>query len=224
MGFGQRKRKRSNGGRARKKGRFDVKRRRALLGEIKFHDLDIDDAVIAANGTIAEDSVLTIAEGNGECDRVGRKVTVVKVLWRYRIEMTNQIGANPAASDEVRVVLYWDKQANGATAAVTDILKTDDFQSFRELANTGRFTILHDRVFNLRFRAAAGDGSVANDWGGEGIHHIMSKNVNIPIQYDDSATTGALTSMRSNNIGVLLLSKAGVTSFESKMRIRFSDV
>ncbi len=200
-------------------------RRTKPRGEIKFHDLDIDDAVVAANGNITEDSVLTIAEGNGECDRIGRKITVTQILWRYTVEMNNvQNSANPASNDEIRVILYLDKQTNGLTAGVLDILETDDFQSFRNLANTGRFQILHDRVWDVKFFTAPGDGSAANDWGGMSVHHIMGKKVNIKVQYDDSLATGALSTMRSNNIGVLLLSRNGVGGFSSKMRIRFSDV
>ncbi len=191
------------------------------VGELKFHDLDIDDAVIATGGNIAEDSVLTIAQGTTESQRIGRKVVVRQISWRMRLSL-------PATStpgdtgDELRVILYLDKQANGATAAVTDILETSDFQSFNNLANTSRFRTLMDHTFSVVSRSGSFDGT--NDQFGEDTqHHTFFKKLNIPIEYDNSVTTGAISSMRSNNIGVLLLSFSGLGGFSSKMRIRFSD-
>ncbi len=210
-------------------GRYNVaaQRRARAAGqpvELKFHDLDIDDATIAANGTIAEDSCLTIAEGLTESSRVGRKITVVNIGWRYKIQYTVLASAAGANSDTVRVILYLDHQANGATAAVTDLLESDDYQSFNNLANKDRFRTLSDRTYDLQPSVGAGDGA-ANDYSSMSISDtVFLKNLNIPINYDNSATTGVITTMRSNNIGVLLLSEIGLTSFESKMRVRYSDI
>lgn len=193
-------------------------------GELKFHDLDIDDAVVAGGGTIAQVSCLTIAEGNGESDRIGRKLTVKVIQWKYNVSMLPQAStANPQGTDTVRVILYLDKQTNGATATVTGILESADYQAFHNLANSGRFTVLHDAEINLKLNAACGDGSAANDWLGESFSKQFYKQCTIPIEYDNSATTGVITSMRSNNLGVLLLSRSGVCNFDSKMRIRYSD-
>lgn len=193
--------------------------------ELKFHDLDIDDAVIAQNGNITEDSCLTIAEGNGESDRIGRKLTVKTIQWKFTVGMLGIAStANPSSSEVVRVILYLDKQTNGATAAVADILESDDFQAFRNLANSGRFNILMDKTYTVKLFAAAGDGGAANDWSGETKAFTFFKSCSIPIEYDNSATTGVITSMRSNNIGVLLVSRdGGLAIFQSKMRIRYSD-
>ncbi len=190
-------------------------------GELKFHDLDIDDSVIAAGGNIAEDSVLTIAQGTSESQRIGRKLILKSIGWRFFITLIST--SVPAdTSDVVRVILYLDKQANGATAAVTDILETSDFQSFNNLANKSRFRTLMDRTFALSATAGSFDGT--NDQFGEfKVSNTFFKNVNIPIEYDNSLTTGVITTMRSNNIGVLLLSQSGTSQFGSKMRLRFSD-
>lgn len=181
--------------------------------------------MIAANGNITEDSCLTIAEGNGESERVGRKVTVRNIVWRYELGLNTQANsASPAGNEVIRVVLYLDKQTNGATATVAGVFESDDYQSFRNLANSGRFDILMDKTYSFTFGAGAGDGSAANDWLGKNVSGMYSKKCSIPIEYDNSATTGVITSMRSNNIGVLLFSKTGTTGFfVSKMRIRYSD-
>ena len=186
--------------------------------ELKFHDLDIDDAVVAANGTIAEDSVVAIAQGVTETDRLGRKCVVKNINWRFDLRLPVRATATGGLSDVVRVILYHDKQANGATAAITDILESDDYQSFNNLANKARFRTLMDRTYNLDAPGGQGDGAV-NDSNEMILSDSFYKRVNIPLEF--SAGTGAITELRSSNIGVLLLSKAGLCDFESKMRIRF---
>ena len=53
-------------------------------GEMKFHDVDLDDAVIAA-GANATASINLIAQGVTESTRVGRKCTITAINWRYRV-------------------------------------------------------------------------------------------------------------------------------------------
>ncbi len=166
-----------------------------------------------------------IAEGNGESERIGRKLNIRSIQWTYTVELQDQgNSANPSGNETLRVVLYLDKQTNGATATVTGIMESDDYQSFRNLSNASRFQILHDKSYDLGFHSAAGDGTAANDWGGESKTVKFYRRCNIPIEYDNSATTGAITSIRSNNLGVLLFARRGVTGgFDSKMRLRYSD-
>ncbi len=190
--------------------------------ELKFHDLDVDDVLIAANGNIAEDSVLTIAQGTTESTRLGRKITIKNVFWRFKMTLQAIDAGTPQFAETVRVILYLDKQCNGATAVVaTDagILASDNFQSFNNLSNKSRFKILMDREYNLNPQAGGG-----TDTGQFGLADTLFHKCSIPVEYDSSVTTGAITSMRSNNIGVLLLSDQGnVVAFESKMRVRFTD-
>ncbi len=189
--------------------------------ELKFHDLDIDDAVVAQNGTIAEDSCNGIAQGVTESQRIGRKCVIKNIGWRYTLLRQLESAAVGLAPEAVRVILYLDKQANGATATVTGILESDDYQSFNNLANTSRFKILMDRTHTLQVGTSAGDGTT-NDTNGWQLDASFFKKCNIPIEFD--STTGAITEVRSNNIGVLLLGKTGASGvFNSKMRLRFSD-
>ncbi len=193
-------------------------------GEQKFHDVDVDDAVVTAAGTIQNTgSVNLIAQGTSESERIGRKVTIRKILWRYNVSLPALASTQNPGNDEIRVIMYLDKQANGATATVTGILASDDFQSFNNLSNTSRFRILMDRVHGpFKRTAGAGAGGAENDWSGEAANYTFFKTCNIPLEF--SSTTGAITELRSNNIGVLLLSRAGsILTFGSKLRLRYSD-
>ncbi len=187
--------------------------------ELKFFDLDLDDAVVAIAGTVT-DSINKIAQGTTEVQRNGRKCVVKSIEWRMRFFLPEfDAVATPAASDTIRVILYRDKQANGATAAVLDILETADFQSFYNLSNQNRFSVVCDKLVTLDYHSLASDGAGLVS-GAEATHNLVYKKaINMPLEFSD--TTGAITEIRSNNLGVLLLSKAGLAGFESKIRLRF---
>ncbi len=190
--------------------------------ELKFHDVDLDDTLISQAGTITG-TINIIAQDTTESTRVGRKCTIMAINWRYDI-IFNDTGTANTTSESVRVMLYLDKQTNGAPATALEILETDDYQSFNNLANKSRFSILMDRQYDMK--APSGSGQNAADVFGENItSDAFYKKCAIPIEYDNSASTGAITTIRSNNLGVLILSKDGnLCTFASKIRLRFSDI
>ncbi len=190
--------------------------------EMKFHDLDIDDAVIAQNGNIVQASCNLIAQGVTESTRVGRKCVIKSINWRFRV-LLNEVNdaANPSPGDVVRIIVYQDRQCNGATATVLGLLETDNFQSFNNLANKNRFLTLMDRTYTMNALTLSADAAGNFDAADMSINDTFFKKCNIPIEFDN--TTGAITEIRSNNIGVLLLSNIGVSGLDSKMRLRFTD-
>ncbi len=192
--------------------------RPAVAGELKFHDVDLDDAVVAGAGGITE-TINIIAQGVTETTRVGRQAIIRSIAWRYNclLPTTSTPGDT---SDAIRVIMYLDKQANKLTAAVTDILESADWQSFNNLANRGRFRVLMDRTHQLVSKSGAWDGT--NDqFGEDDLQGAFYKTCNIPIEYN--AGTGAMTEITSNNLGVLLISRDGKVFFGSKIRLRFTD-
>ncbi len=193
--------------------------RRMLPTELKFHDVDLDDAVIAGPGTITP-SINLIAQGATESQRIGRKCVLKSIMWKYRMSLPEVDAAGTfGPSDLVRVIMYLDKQCNGATAAVTDILESDDFQSFNNLANKNRFVKLMDKSYTFNYQAGGSDGAGVISGAQVDMNETFYHKCNIPLEFD--AATGAITEIRSNNIGVLLLSRNGVCAFGSKIRLRF---
>ncbi len=201
-------------------GRYNTRGRRSYKGgELKFHDLDTVDAVVAATGSIDVPSCNLIAQGTTESTRIGRKCTIRKILWKFDCKLPASTSST-ATSDVLQVILYLDKQANGVTAAVLDILETAAVNEFRNLSNSGRFRILMNRHYSLTAPSGGGDGTT-EDYGEYVIHDEYYKECNIPLEF--SGITGAITELRSNNIGILLISKDGTANFNGKMRVRFSD-
>lgn len=189
--------------------------------EYKFHDVDLDDAVIGAGGNITA-SINLIPQGVAENKRIGRKCTIRSINWSWRINL-NQVEQtdSPPSGDTVRVILYLDQQCNGATIAVTDLLETDDYQSFMNLANSGRFIVLLDEFLTLNYpcmtEGTADQFSVSNVLQ---MGHFSTR-CNIPLEFDFS--NGILPEIKSNNLGVMLVGSQGVANWNSNFRLRFTD-
>ncbi len=189
--------------------------------EMKFHDVDLDDAVVATGGTVTA-SVNLIPQGVTEKTRIGRKCNITRINWRWNITLpeTDAV-ATASPGDVIRMIMYLDKQANGATAAVTDILESASYLSYNNLVNKGRFQTLMDRKVTINYLSLASDGAGVVSSASVTKTGRFHKKCNIPIEFN--AGTGAITEIRSNNIGVLLISVANQLAFTSKIRLRFSD-
>lgn len=188
-------------------------------GEMKFHDVSVDDAVIAATMTI--NNLTIIAQGNNESQRIGRKITIKKISWKYRIALNSKTDADQTA-DNVRFMLVQDIQTNGAQFTALNLLETDTWQSFRNLANSSRFRVLMTKDVSVNVTGAAPSGA-AFAFGTANAITIGNKACSIPIEYDNSATTGAIATVRSNNLYWVTQSSNGVTVGVGNVRLRYND-
>ncbi len=190
--------------------------------EVKFHDQFINDEIVSTAEVQAP--LLTIAQGTTESQRIGRKITITSIHM-YGVFELKQTNDFRFTAEIIRVIIFQDKQANGALPGILDLMENGDLISFRNLSNSGRFIFHHDEFYNVSTGGGAGNA-------GSGIEFARAlapviefhKDVRIPIEYDNSLTTGVVTSIRSNNIGLLLMS--GDTThgkFESRFRFRFVD-
>ncbi len=190
--------------------------------ELKFHDVDLDDAVIGTGGTVTP-TVNIIPQGVTEVQRIGRKCTLKVFQWRYVLTLPEQDAVvTPETGDSARIIVFIDKQANGATATVTDLLESASILSFRNLANSGRFVFLCDKLHNINYAGLASDGAGVVSQALVNMEYTFYAKLNTPIEF--SGTTGVIAEIRSNNIGVLLISQQGRVTFNSKIRLRFSDM
>lgn len=221
--FGQTYKRRNTGKRTYIKGFY---RRSGYYGrypplgnEYKFFDTTWDESGIAATGLIALDSVNEVAAGTGENQRIGRKITIRSIHVRWDVVLTAGTTANET-DDNLRLIVYLDRQCNGATAAVTDILETAAYKSFNNLSNKNRFKILADKFTDINSMSGAYTGSTDN-YGKAGKYRSMHMKCNIPVEF--SSTTGAITEIRSNNVGVLLITANANANSEGQVRIRYTD-
>lgn len=190
------------------------------VGEKKFHDFTVSQSGLST-GTMEADNVVKIAQGTTEKTRIGRQVNIWSLHMKGRFKLLE--GTDGAtASCMVRFVIFLDKQANGTEPAVTDILETDAWDSYRNLANNKRFVILKDKVMALN-QAAGGVGATAE--GGQ-VYKTLNYNKvwKKPLTIEYNSTTGAVAEIRSNNIGYFIIaSDASITTVLGKGRVRFTD-
>lgn len=193
-------------------------------GELKFHDIDSNNSSPIPLAGVVQNAgtLIVIPQGVTEITRVGRKCVLKSIMWRWSLTLPEtQAEATPPSPDTVRMMVFLDKQANGTTAAVLDILETANFQSFNNLSNSGRFKILYDKTITLNYSQLT--APIAASFATSTVirNGTFFKKCNIPIEYSD--TSGAMATIRSNNIGLLLISQFTKCSLDSKFRFRFSD-
>lgn len=159
-----------------------------------------------------------IPQGDTESMRNGRKCTIKSIRVRGGI-----INADNAASREAFVMyLVLDTQCNGQPAGVTDVLTSTNFgAALPNLANVERFKIL--RQWKINIGATAG---VAAAFGNAAAFFDVYKKCNIPLVFDNTATTGAIGTIRSNNVFLMCGAIVGddVFTITGTTRIRFTDV
>ncbi len=185
--------------------------------EQKFFDEAKAQTTCATGGTVLDDSLNEVPQGTTESERIGRKIVVKSLQMHGEFALP---GATAAANmtDRVRCIVYLDKQANGGAATVLNILQSADIDSFYNLENQGRFRILMDKMqdFNATssFGATLQSAPMLKTW-------KLSRKLNFPIEM--SGTAGAITEMRSNNIGVIGISESGLAQVQYQSRIRYGE-
>lgn len=189
-------------------------------GETKFFDDTVPSLNITATAVIL-DSPNLIPQGVTESTRVGRKCTLKSIMWQGEIHLNLQTDDATPTGDFVRLICYWDKQCNGANATATDILQTDNWNEFNNLANSQRFKILWNKTLVFNHTAGAGASTAANVWPIMYKRFKFMKKCNIPLEF--SATSGAIATVKSNNIGLLAISRNGECDMLYKTRVRFTD-
>lgn len=181
-------------------------------GELKYKDTSATGDV-NSNGTIT--LINGIARGDDVAERVGRKI----IMKSYQVNYTAY--AAPAASTGLsttgRIMIVYDKQANAAAPAITDVLVTATGFSLKNLNNSERFTILKDKLFVTMATAGQSDQQQSGRLYGK-IHLPTMFNAGDAGTVAD-ITTGALYVITCGNIG------AGADDSECafRARVRFYD-
>lgn len=189
--------------------------------ELKFFDTALDFAFDATGEVPATGQLTLIPQDATESGRNGRKCTIKSI--QLHGSMTYVPGASTDGTSACYLWLVLDKQCNGAAAAVGDVLKNGATmqKALINLSNSERFVIL--KKWKWVFAAKAGaQAAFSRD-----IRLLdFYKKCNIHIEYDSTAATGAITTIRSNNIFLLAGTNAGtddLVTMDGIARLRFSD-
>ncbi len=189
--------------------------------ELKFVDSAIDATTILQSGVVFN-QVFIIPEGDGQSDRHGRKIQLKSVAWRGTVTMPAKTDITKA-SDTLRLLIVKDKSANGALPLVTDVLQSGVYESFLNLENKSRFVILSDRYFPINSQGGVGDGVTNITIPTEKFFNTFKK-FDVPIEYNDTATSGVVSTINTNNIVIIAISRLANAGLESCIRFRYTDM
>lgn len=187
------------------------------IQEMKWFDVS-GSTNMGATGSIIE-SFNKVVQGTGESQRIGRKLNILSMYFKFQILLPNS--TDPTLSEcNYRIVIYQDKQANGASATTTSLYTNPSIVAFRNLSENNRFNILYDKRGHLNSTAGSYNGTT-NVFAAQSISTKFYKKSSIPIEFN--STTGAMTEIRSNNIGIVCFSEAGLCNLSYISRIRYTD-
>lgn len=117
--------------------------------ESKVSDIDTTTINISTTGSF---TLLHVpVPGSDMTQRIGRKTWIKNTYIRGRVQ-TEAAGQTAATTIQTtahhaRLIVFVDKQPNGATPAVTDLLKEALPESQLNLNNRDRFSILRDQCY-----------------------------------------------------------------------------
>jgi len=204
--------------------------------ELKFFDTGVGFSVDSTAEVPATGQLCLIPQGAGQSERIGRKVMVKSIHFHGYVITSTTTALAQAAIATMYVVL--DQQCNG-TAATAVNADTGVFvdpptgglsTAMLNLANGDRFRILKKITIPLNIQNTI-TNTTPNTVAGTSVSSLcypieFNKKVNIPIEYDAALTTGALTTIRSNNI-FLVAGSSGtwddVAQITGTFRLRYSD-
>lgn len=188
--------------------------------ELKFRDTIV--ATVFNNpgslfGTGANINV--VPQGDTQSERGGRKIVIKAIRFKGYITKPENI-----TSTLLQFALVLDTQTNGVQADYDDVWTGNtDINHHVNLENSMRFKII--KVWRMKINTNAiytGDADVEKN-----IIFNWNKRCDIPIIYDNSATTGAIATQRSNSLALYQISvipyvETGPT-LRGIVRIRYYD-
>ncbi len=180
------------------------------LVNVEFKELDLARTTTAVTSGVIITSPSLVAQGDTKSSRSGNSIRLKSIQWKaiFKIDAS-------AVATYCRCMIVLDRQVNGATFAIGDLVEDASISDFmvspRDTDNANRFSILWDRLVPL------------NISGNQTASFSMRKKLNYVVNFD--GTTAAVTDLTSNGIFLVIASDEAtnaplITDF---CRIRFVD-
>lgn len=184
-----------------------------IRAEKKFIDVSATSTMTAASVAFSAATLLNgCVPGATASDRIGRKIHMKSLLLRY----TFRLPASSGGSGECRILVVYDKQPNGATAAITDILLADDMRSPNNLSNSDRFVTLVDEITSPVSAVEIEEQS-----------GVIYRKFNLETAFN-AGTAGTVADITSGSILVFAAQSGGLTTNAPlclfRARVRYVDV
>lgn len=182
--------------------------------ELKFVDTTTSSTAFDSAGVVVP--INLVAQGDDYTNRQGRKVNWKSLLFRATVDN----GPSSSSGEVVRIIVFWDLQANGALPAVNAVLQSAVYDSPMNLNNRDRFRVVADKFFTLwRNQMTTGDIT-----GGTSCPRFWNffKNFNVDTTF--GGTTAAIGSINTGALHFLAISQRAAESYyRIWSRVRFTD-
>lgn len=212
--------------------RQQIPRNMFSVSELKYFDTEVSAVNVpeSTDWTATELSAGTIAlptEGSDIDNRVGRKISVYKVVVRGVIRQTVEAATSiPIGLPSVRLILYVDQQTNGTASQgeqlmlpPTNASVADAFSSLQNPANFGRFRVLRDVVLratdaSITNASASTSGQTCSD-----LPFKLMYRFKKPLQIRFNATNGGTIADVVDN-SICLLGQKSTTGYATPITYR----
>lgn len=184
---------------------------KGIKGELKMTEVGVtSDPSFGSNQFTTPTLLNGLAIGGDFTNRVGRKVIWTKIMMRWNVNQGSSTGGAC-----FRLLVVYDKQANGVAPLITDILQTDSFLGFNNLNNRDRFITLIDEITPAV--SQSGDASAAG---------FISRKLSLETIFNADQTaviaainTGSIYAMAAQTGGDLTQN----ADLNMRFRLRFND-
>lgn len=182
-------------------------------GELKYIDTSIAQNVTFGVATFTAPQLLNgVIQGSDATNRIGRKINLKSIYVRG----TWWAGPTSTSGAPLRVIIFYDKQANAAAPAATDLLLASDFTSPNNLNNRDRFVVIADQV--LSTISNTGDPTTTME---------CYKKINLETLFN-SGNAGTIGDITSGSLWIMFAQSGQLGTangqFVYRARVRFDDL
>lgn len=198
--------------------------------EKKFLDREIAAVGLNVNWTIQDDvndSLNGMKTGTGESDRIGRVIHIYSLHFQYFFDsLFQKQEVNPLTQLRMRIIVFIDKQCNGAIPVVGDVLELTNASTYLALKNlqfATRFQFLYDRNHTLG-RSGMNEGVVDSFASGHVTSNVFSfkKYWKTGLKVTFDGVDEAITSITDKAIHVMAVANTGDCDLTWQSRIRYT--
>jgi len=158
-----------------------------------------------------------VAQGSDYTNRIGRKTVMKSILFRAniypKVDTASPVGAT------IRIMLVYDKQTNGALAAVTDILNAATYLQPTNLNNRDRFKILMDKFVTTNANTTAGGNQTVAGGG----TRLVKKYIRCEHDVIFGGTGATVGDIQSGSLFMVTISSSATYALDYNVRTRFID-
>lgn len=185
--------------------------------ELKFLDVNVANGLVQGNATANALQLLNgCAQGTDANQHIGRQTTMKSLYWMWQVSLA----ATTTGSASARLVIVYDKEAEGApptvaTGAQTDMFNQDSIEAQMNLNNRDRFIVLVDEIVECIGTA-----------GPQSYMRKGYRKISLPVVFNAGAgatvaaiNTGSVYAVVWNSGGLAVAAAPGTL----QTRIRFED-